>query len=113
MTSNRNAELFQILGDPTRLAIFEQVSRGETTVSALVERFPISQPAISQHLGVLREWGLVERRREGRNMYYQARPEGLAPLNDWMNHYRVFWPEKLARLRKLLADQRAGKGEKK
>lgn len=67
---------------------------------------------MSQHLAVLRQSGLVEHRREGRNIFYQARPDGLAPLTDWLNHYRVFWPERLARLRKLLAEQNAGKGEK-
>jgi DNA-binding transcriptional ArsR family regulator len=111
MTGNRQLEVFQILADPTRLAIFEHLSRGETTVGSLVKRFPISQPAVSQHLAALHQSGLVERRREGRNIFYQARPDGLAPLNDWLNHYRVFWPERLARLRKILTEQNAGKGE--
>jgi len=113
VTETCQIEVFQTLADPTRLAIFEHLSRGESTVGALVEHFPISQPAVSQHLSALHQAGLVERRREGRNIFYQARPEGLAPLNDWLNHYRVFWPERLAKLRKLLAAQKAGKGEKK
>jgi len=112
MALSRQIELFQTLADPTRLAIFEHLSRGEATVGSLVEKFPISQPAVSQHLAVLHQTGLVERRREGRNIFYQARPDGLAPLHDWLNHYRVFWPERLARLRKLLGEQSAAKGEK-
>jgi DNA-binding transcriptional ArsR family regulator len=112
MAGARQIAVFQVLADPTRLAIFEHLSQGETTVGSLVEKFPISQPAVSQHLAVLRQSGLVEHRREGRNIFYQARPDGLAPLTDWLNHYRVFWPERLARLRKLLAEQNAGKGEK-
>jgi DNA-binding transcriptional ArsR family regulator len=102
--NRRQTTLFQTLADPTRLAIFEQLSRGESTVSALADRFPISQPAVSQHLAVLRRCGLVAHRREGRSAIYQARPEGLSPLTDWLNHYRTFWPERLDRLRDLLAN---------
>jgi DNA-binding transcriptional ArsR family regulator len=113
MAGNQQITVFQVLADPTRLAIFEHLSRGESTVGALAEKFPISQPAVSQHLAALRQSGLVDHRREGRNIFYQARPEGLAPLNDWLNHYRVFWPERLAKLRKVLAEQSSGKGERK
>jgi DNA-binding transcriptional ArsR family regulator len=91
------------------------LSQGESTVNALVRKFPISQPAISQHLGVLRRCHLVNHRREGRNAYYQARPEGLAPLTDWLTHYRDFWPERLARLKAVLDTQSQSnptKGEK-
>jgi DNA-binding transcriptional ArsR family regulator len=106
MPAKRQSVLFQTLADPTRLAIFEQLSRGECTVSALTERFPISQPAVSQHLAVLRRCGLVAHRREGRSAIYRARPEGLAPLTGWLTHYRTFWPERLNQLKDLLAHQR-------
>jgi DNA-binding transcriptional ArsR family regulator len=111
----RQIVLLQTLADPTRAAIFEQLSRGESTVSALTQRFPISQPAVSQHLAVLRRCGLVAHRRDGRSAIYHARPEGLAPLTDWLNHYRTFWPERLDRLKNLLAGQSQdpSKGERK
>jgi DNA-binding transcriptional ArsR family regulator len=105
MPDKRQVVLFQTLADPTRLAIFEHLSRGEATVSTLTHRFPISQPAVSQHLAVLRRCGLVAHRREGRSAIYQARPEGLAPLTNWLTHYRSFWPERLDRLKNLLATQ--------
>jgi DNA-binding transcriptional ArsR family regulator len=108
----RQIALFQTLADPTRLAIFEHLSRGEFTVTALTQRFPISQPAISQHLAVLRRCGLVAHRREGRSAIYHARPEGLAPLTDWLSHYRTFWPERLDRLKTLLEQQPQSKGDK-
>jgi DNA-binding transcriptional ArsR family regulator len=104
MNISHHAGFFQMLGDPTRLAIFDHLSRGEISVGELAEHFPISQPAVSQHLGVLREWGLVDRRREGRNMYYSTRSEGLAPLLDWLSHYQAFWPEKLDRLKSLMKE---------
>ena len=105
MPAKRQLALFQTLADPTRLAIFEQLSRGEATVSALAERFPVSQPAVSQHLAVLRRCGLVAHRRQGRSAIYHARPEALAPLTDWLTHYRTFWPERLETLKWLLASQ--------
>lgn len=108
MPAKRQIALFQTLADPTRLAIFEQLSRGESTVNALADRFPISQPAVSQHLAALRRCHLVAHRREGRSAIYRARPEGLAPLTDWLNHYRAFWPERLDRLKNLLEIQSQG-----
>jgi DNA-binding transcriptional ArsR family regulator len=110
MPTNKPSTLFQTLSDPTRLAIFEHLSRGETTVTALTECFPVSQPAISQHLAVLRRSGLASHRRDGRRMLYQARPEGLAPLTDWLAHYRTFWPERINRLKNLL--DKKSKGDK-
>ena len=105
MPDKRQAAIFQTLADPTRLTIFEHLSRGESTVNALAKRLPISQPAVSQHLAVLRRCGLVAHRREGRSAIYQARPEGLAPLTDWLTHYRTFWPERLAKLKTVLDQQ--------
>ena len=112
MTPRKQVVLFQALADPTRLAIFEYLSQGESTVTALVQRFPVSQPAISQHLATLRRCQLVTHRREGRKAIYQARSEGLSPLTDWLRHYREFWPERLARLKTLLDNQSHNKGEK-
>jgi len=108
MAARQQTILFQTLADPTRLAIFEHLSRGESTVSALAGHFPISQPAVSQHLAVLRRCGLVAHRRDGRSAIYLARPEGLSPLTDWLTHYRTFWPDRLDRLKNLLAGQTKG-----
>src|SRR5689334_1052543 len=95
-------QVMRALGDPTRCAVFERLTRGEAAVNELTERFDVSQPAISQHLGVLRDAGLVQVRQEGRHRYYRAHPAGLAPLVNWLGHYRGFWSEKLAHLSKTL-----------
>jgi len=96
-------ELFKTLADPTRRAIFEHLARdGEQTVRALTDRAGVSQPAVSKHLGVLKHAGLVRDRRDGRQTHYSARPDGLAPLIDWMSHYGAFWRERLDRLETLL-----------
>lgn len=96
-------ELLKALADPTRRAIFERLARhGEHTVHALTHRAGVSQPAVSKHLGVLRNAGLVRDRREGRETHYSARPEGLTPLVNWMDRYAAFWRERFDKLETLL-----------
>ena len=75
----------QALGDPTRREIFERVAARPTSVGELAAGLPISQPAVSQHLRVLREAGLVAAERDGRRRMYRARPQGLAPLRDYLD----------------------------
>jgi DNA-binding transcriptional ArsR family regulator len=95
-------DLFRTLADPTRRAVFEQLAAREMTVSELTAGFAVSQPAISQHLAALRGAGLVSERRAGRFAYYRAEPDALAPLLEWVDRYRTFWPEKLDRLKQVL-----------
>lgn len=97
-------DLFRALSDPTRRAVFERLAEAELSVSALKAGFAISQPAISQHLSVLKQAGLVSERREGRNVHYRAAPEGLTPLLDWVGRYEKFWPGRLERLKSLIAE---------
>lgn len=96
------ASIFRALADPTRLRVFEAVAGHELSVSELTERFEVSQPAISQHLATLRSCGLVFQRREGKQVFYRADPDGIRPMIDWLNHYRAFWKAKLPRLESLL-----------
>jgi DNA-binding transcriptional ArsR family regulator len=95
-------EIFRALADPTRLAVFERLAMREMSVSELKTGSSVSQPAISQHLAALKSAGLVFERREGRFAYYRAAPEGLAPLLDWIERYRAFWPERMERLKAVL-----------
>lgn len=94
--------VFRALADPTRRALFERLAGGEQSVSALAADFPISQPAISQHLSALREAGLVVARKEGRNAYYRVDARALGPLVQWVDRYRAFWPAKLEKLKTVL-----------
>ena len=96
--------VFRALADPSRRAIFERLTRGESAVKDLTARFDISQPAISQHLATLRRAGLVSERREGRLVFYRVEPKGLRPLIDWITHYQAFWLERLDRLQALLKE---------
>jgi DNA-binding transcriptional ArsR family regulator len=97
--------VLRTLADPTRRAVFERVvNSDEITVAELTRGSGVTQGAISQHLKSLKLAGLVAERPEGRNVYYRARPEGLAPLVDWMSHYGVFWRKRFANLRTLLKE---------
>jgi DNA-binding transcriptional ArsR family regulator len=76
--------LFSSLADPTRRAIFERLCReGEQTVGVLTARAGVSQPAVSKHLGILKQAGLVRDRHEGRQTHYSTQLGALAPLIDW------------------------------
>jgi DNA-binding transcriptional ArsR family regulator len=103
VTHVRTDQVFKSLADPTRLALLERLLRdGEQSVVALTARAGVSQPAVSKHLAVLKRAGLVRDRRDGRETRYRARPEGLAPVIDWMKHYTAFWGDRADRLEDLL-----------
>jgi DNA-binding transcriptional ArsR family regulator len=78
-------EALQVLADPVRLGIVESLAREPASVGVLAERFPISRPAISRHLRLLREAGLVDSVADGTRNVYRVRPEGLATLRDRMD----------------------------
>lgn len=95
--------LFRTLADPTRRAIFERLCRdGEQSVGALTKRAGVSQPAVSKHLGVLKEAGLVRDRQEGRQIHYSAQVSALAPLLDWTSKMTGFWESRFDALENLL-----------
>jgi DNA-binding transcriptional ArsR family regulator len=95
--------LFKTLADPTRRAIFERLCReGEQTVGALTAQAAVSQPAVSKHLGVLKQAGLVFDRHEGRQTHYSARVGALAPLIDWTSQMAGFWQSRFDDLEDLL-----------
>jgi DNA-binding transcriptional ArsR family regulator len=95
--------LFRTLADPTRRAIFERLCRsGEQTVGALTARAGVSQPAVSKHLGVLKQAGLVRDRQDGRQTHYSAQLSALAPLLDWTSQMTGFWQKRFDDLEDLL-----------
>jgi DNA-binding transcriptional ArsR family regulator len=97
--------VMRTLADPTRRAVFERiVNADEITVSELTRGSGVTQGAISQHVKSLKLAGLVAERPQGRNVFYRAQPQGLAPLVDWISHYDAFWRERFANLRNLLKE---------
>lgn len=106
MTQTATIEaVLRTLADPTRRAMFERIVKtDEITVVELTQGSGVTQGAVSQHLKALKQAGLVADRPAGRKVYYRARPQGLAPLVDWIALYGVFWRERFAHLRTLLKE---------
>lgn len=104
-------DVFRALADPTRREMLALLRDGERTVLELAQPFAMSQPAVSQHLAVLRDSGLVSSRRDGRNRLYRIEPKTLKAIDDWLEHYRHFWTEKLWALGEYLDED--AKNEKK
>ena len=84
---------FSALADPTRRAIFEQLARGPRAVGELAEQFPVSRPAVSQHLKVLKDAGLVADRRDGSRRVYSVDARGIAAMRAYFD---TFWTDALA-----------------
>jgi DNA-binding transcriptional ArsR family regulator len=97
--------VMRTLADPTRRAVFERIVKSdEISVVELTQGSGVTQGAVSQHLRLLKQAGLVADRAQGRNVFYRAEPKGLAPLVHWMGHYGVFWRERFINLRTLLKE---------
>src|SRR3981081_1778299 len=90
---------FQALADPTRRAVLDLLRRGSQPAGQIARAFPVSRPAISKHLRLLRRAHLVRERREGRNRVYQLNPEPLKAVDTWLQQYRVFWESSLTSLK--------------
>lgn len=97
---------FQVLGDPSRQAILDLLRGGERAVGELVDRLQLSQPAVSKHLRVLKEAGMVEARADAQRRLYRIRPEPLVELDDWLGNYRRLWTTHLDRLEDHLEARR-------
>ena len=90
---------FQALSDPTRRAVLDLLRRGSQPAGAIAGAFPVSRPAISKHLRLLRRAHLVREHREGRNRVYELNPEPLRTVDSWLNEYRRFWQLSLNNLK--------------
>lgn len=97
-------DIFRALADPTRRLIFERLASGGMNASALRDGLGVSQPAVSQHLAVLREARLVREERQGRSVRYEVDPDGVALIAGWLGKYRAYWPARMDALRATLKD---------
>lgn len=93
---------FQALADPTRRAVLDLLRRGSQPAGEIAGAFPVSRPAISKHLRLLRRAHLVREHREGRHRIYQLNPEPLRVVDHWLEHYRSFWSMNLTSLKNFV-----------
>ncbi len=105
--SQRTEATFQALADPTRRAVLDLLRRGSQPAGQIAEAFPVSRPAISKHLRLLRRAHLVREHREGRNRVYELNPEPLRAVDSWIEQYRVFWQASLNNLKSFVETEYA------
>ena len=98
---------FHALADPTRRAVLDLLRQGTQPAGQIARAFPVSRPAISKHLRLLRRAHLVQERREGRHRLYQLNPEPLKAVDSWLQQYRVFWQTSLANLKSFVETEYA------
>ena len=101
---------FEVLAEPNRRRILDVLRTGERPVTDLVEQLAVSQPAVSKHLRVLREAGLVESRVDAQRRVYRLLPQSLREIDDWLAPYRALWSDSLDRLERHL-DEIGGEHE--
>jgi len=102
-----SAATFQALADPTRRAVLDLLRRGSQPAGEIAGAFPVSRPAISKHLRLLRRAHLVHARREGRHRVYQLNPEPLRAVDSWLEEYRTFWTMNLNSLKAFVEAEHA------
>jgi DNA-binding transcriptional ArsR family regulator len=110
----QSAATWSALADPTRRAILDRLRDGSRTVSTLAAGFDVSRPAISQHLKVLLDAGLVGERKEGRQRYYSLHAQPLRAVDAWLSAYRRFWERNLLGLKEYVeAEERTERRPKR
>ena len=102
VTPNREPDVFGAISHPARRHMLDLLAEADSSVNAIAGHFKMSRPAVSQHLRVLLDSGLVTEQRHGRERRYHLVPERLGPIRDWIAHYERFWGDHLPRLQKYL-----------
>lgn len=102
-----DADIFTAIAHPLRRQILDMLAEGELPVKQIATSFPVSRPAISQHLRVLLDTGLVSEQRMGREHYYALHAERLREVERWLRHYERFWPQRLDALDAYLRETHA------
>jgi DNA-binding transcriptional ArsR family regulator len=97
-------DVFQAIADPTRRQIINMIARQSLHLNSVAEKFDVSRPAISKHIKILTECGLIVIKREGRHRYCEAKLDKLNEVSDWVEQYRKFWTQKLDALENYLEE---------
>ena len=97
-------DVFQAIADPTRREIINMISMQSLNLNAVAEKFDVSRPAISKHIKILTECGLIVVKQKGRERYCEAKLQKLNEVADWVEQYKQFWNAKLDALENYLAD---------
>src|SRR5690348_15672243 len=104
-------DVFQAIADPTRREIINLIAHQSLNLNSVAENFNVSRPAISKHIRILTECGLVVIKQQGRERFCEAKLENLNQVSDWVEQYRVFWSRKFDALEEFLGREIAAKGK--
>ena len=104
-------DVFQAISDPTRREIINLIAHKSLNLNAVADNFDVSRPAISKHIKILTECGLIVIKQQGRERYCEAKLEKLSEVSDWVEEYRKFWTSKLDSL-EIYLDQLQAKNKK-
>jgi DNA-binding transcriptional ArsR family regulator len=107
VTYTARRDVFQAIADPHRRAIIHLLAQKRLTLNGVAENFSISRPAISKHIKILSECGLVDVEQQGRERYCQVKFEKLGEVSDWVDQYRKFWEAKFDALEQYLEELQA------
>lgn len=105
MVTYNRAAVFQAVADPTRRKILDLLRTTERSAGEIAARFPVSRPAVSRHLRVLRRAGLVTQRKDAQARFYRLDPAGLREVDRWLDGYRVFWAARMHDLKRYVEEQ--------
>ena len=103
VTPDREPDVFGAISHPARRRMLDLLLKADSSVNTIAGHFQMSRPAVSQHLRILLDAGLVTEQRHGRERRYRLVPERLSPVRDWIAHYERFWDDRLHRLQKQLS----------
>lgn len=106
-------DVFQAIADPTRREIISMVASQSLNLNSIAGQFKVSRPAISKHIKILTECGLIVIKQQGRERYCEAKLQQLNQVSDWVEHYRQFWEQKLGALDSYLQALQANDNPKK
>ena len=97
-------DVFQAIADPTRREIINLIAHKSLNLNSVAENFDVSRPAISKHIKILTECGLIAVRQQGRERFCEAKLRSLNAVSDWVDQYRIFWTSKMVALAEFLED---------
>lgn len=97
-------DIFQAIADPTRRAILVLLAMGALTPNALADHFDVSRQAVSKHLKVLKECEVIDQQKDGREIYYQLKPEKMKEIDQWLTRFRELWEARFNQLDNILTN---------
>ena len=106
-------DVFQAIADPTRREIINMIAHQSLHLNLVAEKFHVSRPAISKHIKILTECGLITIKQQGRHRYCEARLDKLNEVSDWIEQYRKFWTQKLDALETYLDELKSLSADRK